>query len=110
MILIVLHILSSGTSVSSISPIKKLGYKDINTDLYKPDEEPKMNVFAAKRDSTILELDHHISVHKVFHYFNVAGKETFYRWLLMMKVSKNLCKSQFTTNPSTVADLFWAGL
>jgi hypothetical protein len=78
MIQIVLQIISSGTSTSSTNPINKLGYKDINTDLYKLDEEPKMNVFAAKRDSAIQELDRHISVHEAFLYFNVAVEETYF--------------------------------
>ena len=97
-------------SRDAIRFFKKLGYKDINLDTWKPEEEPDMNVFTAGRETKILELDRHVSIRKVLCYFHVAGKETFYRLLPIIEISKNLRKSPIKIDPSTIADLICAML
>ena len=93
---------------NAISFFKKLGYKDIDADTWKPEEEPRMNVFTAGRETKTLELDRHVSIRKALCYFNVAGKETFYRLLPIIEISKNLHESPIKIDPSTVADLICA--
>ena len=95
---------------NAISFFKKLGYKDIDADTWKPEEEPRMNVFTAGRETKTLELDRHVSIRKALCYFNVAGKETFYRLLPIIEISKNLHESPMTIDPSTIADLICAML
>jgi hypothetical protein len=85
-----------------------LGYKGIAAYTWKPEKEPRMNVFSAGRETKTLELDRHVSIRKALCYFNVAGEETFYRWLPIIEISKNLRRSPIQIDPSTVADLICA--